>query len=99
MANFNDCYTRLRGQGLLKAIDKEYSGDIKKLLETEIGGLLDPAGYFAKRIRERYKNLVKLFQKMLMVFYLYMIFLTNNKNWIRESEESNSEFQKKNCRE
>ena len=49
MANFNDCYTRLRRQGLLKAIDKEYSGDIKKLLETEIGGLLDPAGYFAKK--------------------------------------------------
>ena len=57
MAMINDCYTRLRGQGLLKAIDKEFSGDIKKLLETVVGGLLDPAGYFAKRIRESVKGL------------------------------------------
>ena len=39
MAIINDCYTRLRGQGLLKAIDKEYSGDIKKLLEFELEDL------------------------------------------------------------
>ena len=57
MAMINDCYTRLRGKGLLKAIDKEFSGDIKKLLETVVGGLLDPAGYFAKRIREAVKGL------------------------------------------
>ena len=57
MAMINDCYTRLRGKGLLKAIDKEFSGDIKKLLETIVGGLLDPAGYFAKRIRESVKGL------------------------------------------
>jgi hypothetical protein len=57
MAMINDCYTRLRGNGLLKAIDKEFSGDIKKLLETVVGGLLDPAGYFAKRIREAVKGL------------------------------------------
>jgi len=57
MALINDCYTRLRGKGLLKAIDNEFSGDIKKLLETVVGGLLDPAGYFAKRIREAVKGL------------------------------------------
>ena len=57
MAMINDCYTRLRGKGLLKAIDKEFSGDIKTLLETIVGGLLDPAGYFAKRIREAVKGL------------------------------------------
>ena len=57
MAMINDCYTRLRGRGLLKAIDKEFSGDIKKLLETVVGGLLDPAGYFASRIREAVKGL------------------------------------------
>jgi annexin A7/11 len=57
MAMINDCYTRLRGRGLLKAIDKEFSGDIKKLLQTVVGGLLDPAGYFASRIREAVKGL------------------------------------------
>ena len=57
MAMINDCYTRLRGKGLLKAIDSEFSGDIKKLLETVVGGLIDPAGYFAKRIREAVKGL------------------------------------------
>ena len=57
MAMINDCYTRIKGRGLLKAIDKEFSGDIKKLLETVVGGLLDPAGYFASRIREAVKGL------------------------------------------
>jgi annexin A7/11 len=56
MAMINNCYTRLRGKGLLKAIDNEFSGDIKKLLETVVGGLLDPAGYFAKRIRDSVKG-------------------------------------------
>ena len=53
----NDCYTKLRGKGLLRAIDKEFSGDIKKLLQTIVGGLLDPPGYFATRIREAVKGL------------------------------------------
>ena len=53
----NDFYTKSRGKGLLKAIDKEFSGDIKKLLQTVVGGLLDPAGYFATRIREAVKGL------------------------------------------
>ena len=57
MAMINDFYTKLRGKGLLKAIDKEFSGDIKKLLQTIVGGLLDPAGYFATRIREAVKGL------------------------------------------
>ena len=57
IAMINDCYMKLRGKGLLKAIDKEFSGDIKKLLQTVVGGLLDPAGYFATRIREAVKGL------------------------------------------
>ena len=57
IAMINDCYTKLRGKGLLTAIDKEFSGDIKKLLQTIVGGLLDPAGYFAMRIREAVKGL------------------------------------------
>ena len=57
MACINQCYTQLRGKGLLKAIDKEFSGDIKKLLQTVVGGLLDPPGYFATRIREAVRGL------------------------------------------
>ena len=57
IAMINDCYIRLRGKGLLRAIDKEFSGDIKKLLQTVVGGLLDRPGYFATRIRESVKGL------------------------------------------
>ena len=57
LSMINDCYLKLRGKGLLKAIDKEFSGDMKKLLQTVVGGLLDPAGYFAMRIREAVKGL------------------------------------------
>ena len=57
MACINQCYLRLRGKGLLRAIDKEFSGDIRKLLQTVVGGLLDTAGYFATRIREAVKGL------------------------------------------
>ena len=53
----NDCYTKLRGKGLLRAIDKEFSGNIKKLLQTIVGALLDTPGYFAARIREAVKGL------------------------------------------
>ena len=57
MIFFNDFYIKLRGKGLLRAIDKEFSGDIKKLLQTVVGGLLDRPGYFATRIREAVKGL------------------------------------------
>jgi annexin A7/11 len=57
IAMINDFYIKLRGKGLLRAIDKEFSGDIKKLLQTVVGGLLDRPGYFATRIREAVKGL------------------------------------------
>ena len=53
----NDCYSRLRGNGLLHAIDEEFSGDIKKLLKTVVEGLLNLPAYFAKRIREAVEGL------------------------------------------
>ena len=53
----NDCYTRLRGKGLLHAIEKEFSGDIRKLLETIVRGMMNLPGYFAKRIREAVQGL------------------------------------------
>ena len=48
----SSCYQQLRGNTLHHAIDKEFSGDTKKLLHTILEGLQDPAAYFAKRIRE-----------------------------------------------
>ena len=57
IAMINDFYIKLRGKGLLRAIDKEFSGNIKKLLQTVVGGLLDRPGYFATRIRESVKGL------------------------------------------
>ena len=52
IACINQCYMKIKGKGLLNAIDKEFSGDIRKLLQTVVGGLLDIHGYFAMRIRE-----------------------------------------------
>lgn len=46
------CYQQLRGNTLHNAIDKEFSGDTKKLLHTILEGLQDPPAYFARRIRE-----------------------------------------------
>ena len=57
LACINQCYLKMRGKGLLHAIDKEFSGDVKKLLQTIVGGLLDIHGYFAMRIRESVKGL------------------------------------------
>ena len=53
----NDCYHRLRGKDLLRAIDNEFSGDVKKLLETIVKGLINAPAYFANRIRESVKGL------------------------------------------
>ena len=52
MSMINSCYQQLRGKSLHQAIDKEFSGDTKQLLHTILEGLEDPAGYFARRIRE-----------------------------------------------
>ena len=57
IACINQCYLKMRGKGILNAIDKEFSGDVKKLLQTIIGALLDIHGYFAMRIRESVKGL------------------------------------------
>ena len=57
IACINQYYMKIKGKGLLNAIDKEFSGDIRKLLQTVVGGLLDIHGYFAMRIRESVKGL------------------------------------------
>ena len=45
-------YQQLRGKSLHHAIEKEFSGDIKKLLHTVLEGLSDPAAYYARRLRD-----------------------------------------------
>ena len=45
-------YHKLTGNLLTKAIDKEFSGDIKKLLKTILYAQISPSEYFATRIRE-----------------------------------------------
>ena len=45
-------YQQLRGNTLHHAIDKEFSGDTKKLLHTILEGIQNPPAYFARRIRE-----------------------------------------------
>ena len=53
----NDLYSRIRPKGLMHAIDKEFSGDIKKLLQTVLKGLMNAPAYFAQRIRDSVKGL------------------------------------------
>ena len=43
-------YEQQSGKTLLKAVDSEFSGDIKKLLYTVVQGLLNPSEYFATRV-------------------------------------------------
>ena len=45
-------YHKLTGNLLTKAVDKEFSGDIKKLLNTILYVQISPSEYFATRIRE-----------------------------------------------
>ena len=67
LAMIDQCYTQLRGKGLLKAIDSEFSGDIKRLLNTIVNYLKDPAGYFASRIRESVKGIGTCDSKLVRV--------------------------------
>ena len=45
-------YHKLTGNLLTKAVDKEFSGDIKKLLKTILYVQISPSEYFATRIRD-----------------------------------------------
>jgi hypothetical protein len=45
-------YHKLTGNLLTKAIDKEFSGDIQKLLKTILYVQISPSEYFASRIRD-----------------------------------------------
>ena len=50
-------YHRLYGNSLMKAIESEFSGDIKTLIKTVFYANISPSEYFATRIREAVKGL------------------------------------------
>ena len=56
MAMIKDYYARLRGKGLLKAIDKEFLEILNDYQKQVFGGLIDAEGYFSTRIREAVKG-------------------------------------------
>ena len=52
LALINQYYKQHSGKGLLGAIDSEFSGDTKELLDTIVRSNVDPYGYYAQRIHE-----------------------------------------------
>ena len=50
-------YEQQSGKSLLKAVDSEFSGDIKTLLYTVVQGLLNPSEYFATRVHSAVSGL------------------------------------------
>ena len=52
LALINQYYKQHSGKGLLGAIDSEFSGDTKELLDTIVRSNVDPYGYYAGRIHE-----------------------------------------------
>ena len=53
----SEIYEKQCGKSLLKSIDSEFSGDIKKLLKTVVHGLLNPAEFFATQVHNAVKGL------------------------------------------
>ena len=57
LALINQCYMQIgKGNNLLKAIDKEFSGNMKKLLQTVVYSSINPSEYFATRINYAVKR-------------------------------------------
>ena len=55
--SINSWYTKLSGKSLRTAIEKEFSGDIKKALLTILDGIICPSEYFARRVNKAVKGL------------------------------------------
>ena len=60
-------YEQQSGKSLLKAVDSEFSGDIKTLLYTIVQGLLNPSEYFATRIHSAVSGLGTNDKKLMRV--------------------------------
>ena len=52
LAIINKYYKQKAGKGLLRAINSEFSGDTKELLNTIVRSNVDPYGYYALRIHD-----------------------------------------------
>ena len=50
------CYHKLTGHTILQAIDKEFSGDSKKLLTAIVYAVISPSEYFATRVNKAVKG-------------------------------------------
>jgi hypothetical protein len=57
LALINQYYKQHAGKGLLGAIDAEFSGDTKDLLDTVVRANVDPYGFYAGRIHDSVSNL------------------------------------------
>lgn len=55
--SINEHYARISKYTLKKAIEKEYSGDVKKALLTILDGILNISEYYARRINQCIKGL------------------------------------------
>ena len=49
-------YHKISGKTILEAIDKEFSGDMKKLLKTIVYAIISPSEYFATRVNAAIKG-------------------------------------------
>ena len=57
LAHVSREYHKLTGRTILQAIDKEFSGDSKKILRTIVYATLSPSEYFATRVHDAVKGL------------------------------------------
>jgi hypothetical protein len=57
LALINQYYKQHAGKGLLGAINSEFSGDTKELLDTIVRSNVDPYGYYAGRIHDSVSGL------------------------------------------
>ena len=60
-------YEQQSGKNLLKAVDSEFSGDIKTLLYTVVQGLLNPSEYYANRVHSAVAGLGTNDKKLIRV--------------------------------
>ena len=56
LQQLSQIYQKRAGESLLKSIDKEFSGDLKKTLKTIIYANTTPSEYFASRVKEAIKG-------------------------------------------
>lgn len=56
-ASIARCYHKITGKTILQAIDSEFSGDMRKLLNTIVYAIISPSEYFATRVNKAVKGM------------------------------------------